>query len=73
LLYINENDKSKITEVLNFVRNKNILTIGDHSEFSNMGGMITFKKKNNKIKLQANPEAAGLTLSSKLLQVSEIN
>ena len=75
VLYISERDKDKLAEVLNSVRNKSILTISDHSDFSKMGGMIAFKKKNNKIKLQANPgaaKAAGLILSSKLLRVSDI-
>jgi hypothetical protein len=76
VLYINERDKNKIAEILNSVRNKSTLTISDHSDFSKMGGMIAFKRKNNKIKLQANPGAAksaGLILSSKLLRVSDIN
>ncbi len=76
VLYISEKDPEKVTAIINLVKNKNTLTISDFDNFSRMGGMIGFYKKDKKIRLQANPGAAksaGLVISSKLLRVSEIN
>ncbi len=75
LLYISEKDPEKVIEILGALNKPKMLTVSDCRNFTRLGGMIGFIRKNNKIKLQANPtvaKSAGLTISSKLLRVSEI-
>lgn len=75
LLYISEKDPDKVSEIIGALKKPRMLTVSDCRNFTKIGGMIGFIKRNNKIKLQANPTAArsaGLTISSKLLRVSEI-
>jgi hypothetical protein len=75
VLYINERDPAKVSEIIIKVTVYNTLTVSDCVDFCKLGGMIGFFRKNNKIKLQVNPGAAqnaGLIISSKLLRVAEI-
>lgn len=53
----------------------NTLIVGESNDFAALGGMIGFINKQDKIKLQINPEAVkrgGLKISAKLLEVAEI-
>lgn len=75
ILYINPGRTVKIESVLRNLKDKNILTVSDASEFTNLGGMIRFINEDNKIKLEINlsaVKAANISISSKLLQLSEI-
>lgn len=75
ILFINVNDKKKLTQIVTGLNKKNILTVGDKSDFLERGGMIKFLNKNNKIKLQVNLSAtkeANLIISSKLLRLVDI-
>ena len=51
------------------------LTVGETPDFAAQGGMVGFVNRNGRIKLQINLDAirqAGLKISAKLLEVSEI-
>jgi hypothetical protein len=75
ILYINAREARKLNEILFAIKNKNILTVSDMANFTVTGGMIRFMTKDNKIRLEINPEAARaaeLTISSKLLNVADI-
>jgi hypothetical protein len=55
------------------VRGASILTIGETSQFSQLGGMIKFVIQDNKVRFEINAAAAGQTplkISSKLLALS---
>lgn len=72
LLFINNGNS---TAAIKALAKKNILTVGDDINFAREGGMIRFFIENNKIRLQINLTAAreaGLSISSKLLRVSEV-
>lgn len=74
ILYINSNDKESIKTILSAVSEKSILTIGDHPDFCQWGGIVRFFTDQNKIRLQINVEqsrAVGLNISSKLLSVAK--
>lgn len=74
ILFINSKEPEKIKESL-LVAGRNTLTISDAEGFVRMGGMIRFITENNRIRLLVYPDlakAAELTISSKLLRVSEI-
>lgn len=71
ILYVNEDASSAIKDL----KNRSILTVGDQDDFATSGGMIRFFLEKSKIKLQINlgaAKAANLTISSKLLRVSDV-
>jgi hypothetical protein len=75
ILFINPGRTVKIESVLRSLKNKNILTVSNAADFTNQGGMIRFFNEDEKIKLEINlnaVKASNITISSKLLQLSEI-
>lgn len=75
ILFINDKDPDKMRSILQEVRNRNILTVSDASNFAQMGGVIGFYTENNKIRMQINTTAAKtaqLNISSKLLRLAKV-
>jgi hypothetical protein len=75
ILFINLPKTSKQEQIIKSLKGKNILSVGESSNFIKEGGIIKFSMIDNKIHFQINPEAAkeaGLTISSKLLRLAEI-
>jgi hypothetical protein len=75
ILFINKNSINNVNAFLSNLREKNILTVSDASNFIQQGGIVRFISKNNKINFQINPDAAKsakLEISSKLLRLAEI-
>ncbi|MES2375987.1 MAG: YfiR family protein [Bacteroidota bacterium] len=75
ILYIPAGDDDKIKEVISAVAHQNVLTVSDADKFVNWGGVISFFKEDNKLRVQINiaaAKAAGVEISSKLLKISKI-
>jgi hypothetical protein len=75
LIYISAGDDDKIKEVIAAVARQNVLTVSDADKFVNWGGVISFFKEDNKLRVQINiaaAKAAGVEISSKLLKISKI-
>ncbi len=75
ILFISRSEKERVPEILSALRNRRVLTVSDGDSFANRGGMIQFITDKNRIRLRINLEAAqaaGLTISSKLLRVAEV-
>ena len=75
ILFINLPQADKMGEALAALKGQSILTVSDQNNFIQMGGMIRFVTKQNKIQIQIAPERAknaDLMISSKLLSVAEI-
>jgi YfiR/HmsC-like len=75
ILYIGQSEASRLSQALKALKGKPILTVSDIENAARRGIMIGFTSDHNRIRFQINPEtakAANLTLSSKLLRVSEI-
>ena len=76
VLFISKINKSELTNVINVVQEKSILTIGDNiQKFCELGGMINFTKQYAKHRFEVNNNAANraaLTISSKLLSLANI-
>jgi hypothetical protein len=71
LVYIGQVENLK--ETLRALRGQSILTVSDTGGFTTSGGMIQFKLVDNKVRFKINVEAAnaaGLTISSKLLSLA---
>jgi len=74
ILFISASEKSHLAEILNQVKTSPVLTVGETDQFSQRGGIIGFIKKEGKIRLQIDlnaARAAGLQISSRLLSVAD--
>ncbi|NDV21379.1 YfiR family protein [Desulfovibrio sp. JC022] len=75
VLFVDVDNPRIIAAVLKKVKGKPILTIGQSPDFLRLGGMINLVESGSRFKLQVNicaARKAGLTISSKLLKLSEI-
>ena len=77
ILFICNNERGHIADVLRAVQGKPVLTVSELDGFAaSLGGMVrVYTNSQNKIRLQINLEAARaekLQLSAKLLQVAEL-
>jgi hypothetical protein len=75
LLFISVSATSRLAEVQRSLGNRPVLTLSDSSGFAEAGGMIGFTKVGGKVRFEINlaaAEAAGLQVSSRLLQVSKV-
>lgn len=74
MLFVGDDD-SLSPALLEQVRSRHVLLVGDREAFARQGGMIEFTLRENKLKLVVNLNAvrrADLKLSSKLLRMAEI-
>lgn len=75
ILFIQAPATPKLDVILKALKGKQILTVSDVNNFTKQGGMVRFVKESNKVKLRINVNAAkaeGITISSKILRLSEI-
>lgn len=75
ILYINLAKPDQLKHVFQSLKNKNVLTVGDASNFAKYGGMIRFYTEENKTRIRINLNAvrdAELIISSKLLRLADI-
>ena len=75
ILFINLTEANKKEQIIAKMKGRNVLTVSDSPDFMQRGGMIRFFRKQDKIKLEVNLEAAktsNLVISSKLLRLVEI-
>ena len=75
ILFICSSENDDIGVILDAIKGSSVLTVSEYEGFPAKGGVILFFRKENRLALKINPEAAkkaGLQISSKLLQISEI-
>lgn len=76
ILYVASNRESGWPEVQRATHDRPMLTVADFPDFARRGGMVElYRNSEDKLRLRVNltaARAAGLTLSSKLLRVSEV-
>ena len=75
LLFIPTSQERKIKNILERIRGKPVLTIGDTDGYAKQGVIINFYIEKNRIKFEINVEAAeraGLRISSELLKLARI-
>lgn len=74
ILFVSRSEKARLANLLEGLRGRAVLTVGEHDRFGQLGGMINFNLMSGQVKLETNPEAAlaaGLKISSKLLAASK--
>jgi hypothetical protein len=75
ILFVSKRDPGRLDVLLDSLKGRSILTVGDFEGFASHGGMIRFVTDRNRIRLRINLDAAraaNLTLSSKLLRPAQI-
>ncbi|MGH7498627.1 MAG: YfiR family protein [Gemmatimonadales bacterium] len=71
ILFVSPREQGRMAEILESLKGRSVLTVGDAEHFASRGGMIRFVTEHNRIRLHINLEAAkaaNLTISSKLLR-----
>ena len=76
MIFIGADRKDLATLVFSAVEGRDVLTVGDFSEFSDSGGMITFFTKKSRVKIAIDLAAVietNLRLSARLIKMAKIN
>ncbi len=74
ILFITSSVQEQQQEALESLEGSNVLTVGEIQRFAQMGGIINFVIRKNKIRFEINLDAgkrAGLVISSQLLNLAE--
>lgn len=75
ILYVSRSEAKRMEGILNGLKGKNVLTVGDAEGFVKSGGVVRFVMKGNKVHFRislAAAKQADLTISSKVLRLAEI-
>ncbi len=75
ILFVSASEKGNLKQILNALRDSNVLTVSEIERFANRGGIINFIRVDNKIQFEINLEAAQrnkLKISSQLLRLARI-
>jgi YfiR/HmsC-like len=75
LLFVSRSEAARLEAILNPLRGRSIVTVGETENFLAAGGMIALITTQNRVRLRINPapiRAANLVVSSKLLRVADI-
>jgi len=75
ILFISASEKKRLPEILARLKSLPVLTVGETAQFAEQGGIINFTKKDGKVRLEVDLEAARnakLLISSRLLNVADV-
>ena len=74
ILFITSSEKKQVERALEFLEGSSVLTVGEMERFAEMGGIINFVVKKNRLRFEINLDAgrrAGLEISSQLLKLAD--
>jgi hypothetical protein len=75
VLFVSLSEAGRVSEIATAVRGRNVLTVSDVDRFCERGGIINFLMEGQRVRFRINTKtaaAAGLTISSKLLQLAVV-
>lgn len=75
IIIISRSHEDNLPELIQFLKNKHILTISDIEQFSKRGGMVELAKEGEKINLYINKKAvedAGLNIQDRMLRLAKL-
>jgi len=75
VLFVSTSEADRVSEITKAVRGWNILTVSEINRFSERGGIINFLMEGQRVRFRINTKmaaSAGLTISSKLLQLAVV-
>ena len=73
LLFVCSSEKNNLEDIINIVKNNNVLMVGETEDFLKAGGIINFLLEDNKVRFEINLVAARqskLTIRSQLLRLA---
>lgn len=74
ILFVGRSEAGRVSEVVAALRDRPVLTVGDHAGFVGAGGMIEFVLRERRVRFRIDQSAAaraGLAISAKLLGLAE--
>lgn len=75
VIVIHRSEEQHLNELLQFLKNKNILTISDIEQFAQRGGMVEMTREEEKISIYINTDAvnlAQLDIQERMLKLAKI-
>lgn len=75
IIFVSASEQGRVRSILQQLRSHSILTVGEADDFTASGGIIKFKLKGGRVRIEIDPDAAErakLRISSKLLSLAEI-
>jgi hypothetical protein len=75
MVFISSSERKRLHSFLEDLKGRSILTVGEADDFTANGGVINFKLKDSRVRIEIDPaaaERAKLHISSKLLSLAEI-
>ena len=75
IIFVSASDRKRFRFLLEELKGRSILTVGESDDFATNGGIINFKLKDARVRIEIDTAAAdraGLRISSKLLSLAEI-
>jgi hypothetical protein len=73
ILFISSSENSHLDDILKTLAGGSVLTVGDMDQFAGRGGIIGFRKDDNKVRFEINADAAdraGLKISAQLMKLA---
>lgn len=74
ILFVGRSEAGRLSEIVAALRDRPVLTVGDHAGFVGAGGMIEFVLRQRRVRFRIDQGAssrAGLAISAKLLGLAE--
>ena len=75
IVFVSSSERKRFRVLLDGLKGRSILTVGEADDFTANGGIINFKLKDARVRIEIDAGAAdraGLRISSKLLSLAEI-
>jgi len=75
IVFFSSSEKPRLPELLQQLKDSQILTVSEIDGFAQRGGIINFISERNKVRFEINPDTArrlGLTISSELLKLAKL-
>ena len=75
IVFVTASERKRVRSILDELKGHSILTVGEAEGFTANGGVINFKLKDARVRIEIDPgaaERAKLRISSKLLSLAEI-
>jgi len=74
ILFVGSSEKPRLAEILKVLQGTTVLTVGEMDGFTDRGGMIAFKLRNDVVRFEINldqVERARLKMSSQLIRLAQ--
>ena len=75
ILFVSQSESRNLPQIIEQLRGRSVLTVGDTDDFARAGGMIRLFLEDDRVKMEINAHAAeraGLKISSKLLALARL-